>query len=53
MRRSRRRLTSRVVGTASPVDHEYLRSLGRQVLAYGEDLSVRRLSPQISALVVP
>src|SRR5208283_1273905 len=58
MRRCRRRLTSpavqlavvrgaRVIGTASPANHEYLRSLGAEPVAYGEGLveRVRALAP--------
>jgi NADPH:quinone reductase-like Zn-dependent oxidoreductase len=38
---------ARVVGTASPARHEYLRSLGAQPVAYGEGLAgrVRALAP--------
>jgi NADPH:quinone reductase-like Zn-dependent oxidoreductase len=38
---------ARVIGTASPANHEYLRSLGAEPLAYGEGLAgrVRALAP--------
>jgi NADPH:quinone reductase-like Zn-dependent oxidoreductase len=38
---------ARVIGTASPANHEYLRSLGAEPVAYGEGLvgRVRTLSP--------
>ncbi len=38
---------ARVIGTASPANHEYLRSLGAEPLAYGEGLveRVRALAP--------
>jgi NADPH:quinone reductase-like Zn-dependent oxidoreductase len=38
---------ARVIGTASPVNHDYLRSLGAEPVAYGEGLSerVRALAP--------
>jgi NADPH:quinone reductase-like Zn-dependent oxidoreductase len=38
---------ARVIGTASPANHDYLRSLGAQPLAYGEGLGerVRALAP--------
>jgi NADPH:quinone reductase-like Zn-dependent oxidoreductase len=38
---------ARVIGTASPANHEYLRSLGAEPLAYGEGLAgrVRALVP--------
>src|ERR1700678_4029934 len=38
---------ARVIGTASPANHEYLRSLGAEPVAYGEGLveRVRALSP--------
>jgi NADPH:quinone reductase-like Zn-dependent oxidoreductase len=38
---------ARVIGTASPASHEYLRSLGAQPVAYGEGLAgrVRALAP--------
>jgi NADPH:quinone reductase-like Zn-dependent oxidoreductase len=37
----------RVIGTASPANHDYLRSLGAEPVAYGEDLAgrVRALVP--------
>jgi hypothetical protein len=39
---------ARVIGTASPANHEYLRSLGAEPVAYGEGLveRVRALAPQ-------
>ena len=38
---------ARVIGTASPANHEYLRSLGAEPVAYGEGLieRVRALAP--------
>src|ERR1700734_3527461 len=38
---------ARVIGTASPANHDYLRSLGAQPVAYGEGLAgrVRALAP--------
>jgi NADPH:quinone reductase-like Zn-dependent oxidoreductase len=38
---------ARVIGTASPANHDYLRSLGAEPVAYGEGLvdRVRRLAP--------
>jgi NADPH:quinone reductase-like Zn-dependent oxidoreductase len=38
---------ARVIGTASPVNHEYLRALGAEPVAYGEGLTerVRALAP--------
>jgi NADPH:quinone reductase-like Zn-dependent oxidoreductase len=38
---------ARVIGTASPANHEYLRSLGAEPVAYGEGLAgrVRALAP--------
>ena len=38
---------ARVIGTASPANHEYLRSLGAQPVAYGQGLAgrVRALAP--------
>jgi NADPH:quinone reductase-like Zn-dependent oxidoreductase len=38
---------ARVIGTASPANHDYLRSLGAEPVAYGEGLSgrVRALAP--------
>jgi NADPH:quinone reductase-like Zn-dependent oxidoreductase len=38
---------ARVIGTASPANHEYLRSLGAEPVAYGEGLTerVRALAP--------
>ncbi|WTW99893.1 NADP-dependent oxidoreductase [Streptomycetaceae bacterium NBC_01309] len=38
---------ARVIGTASPVNHDYLRSLGAEPVAYGEGLveRVRELAP--------
>ncbi|GAA1954191.1 NADP-dependent oxidoreductase [Catenulispora subtropica] len=38
---------ARVIGTASPANHEYLRSLGAEPVAYGEGLTerVRSLAP--------
>jgi NADPH:quinone reductase-like Zn-dependent oxidoreductase len=38
---------ARVIGTASPANHEYLRSLGAEPVAYGEGLveRVRSLAP--------
>lgn len=38
---------ARVIGTASPVNHDYLRSLGAEPVAYGEGLAdrVRALAP--------
>ena len=38
---------ARVIGTASPANHDYLRSLGAEALAYGEGLAgrVRALAP--------
>src|SRR5580693_3166897 len=38
---------ARVIGTASPANHDYLRSLGAEALAYGEGLveRVRALAP--------
>ena len=38
---------ARVIGTASPANHEYLRSLGAEQVAYGEGLAdrVRALAP--------
>ena len=38
---------ARVIGTASPASHEYLRSLGAEPVAYGEGLAgrVRALAP--------
>ena len=38
---------ARVIGTASPANHEYLRSLGAEPVAYGEGLAgrVRSLAP--------
>jgi NADPH:quinone reductase-like Zn-dependent oxidoreductase len=38
---------ARVIGTASPANHEYLRSLGAEPVAYGEGLAerVRALVP--------
>jgi NADPH:quinone reductase-like Zn-dependent oxidoreductase len=38
---------ARVIGTASPANHEYLRSLGSEPVAYGEGLAgrVRALAP--------
>jgi len=38
---------ARVIGTASPANHEYLRSLGAEPVAYGQGLveRVRRLAP--------
>jgi NADPH:quinone reductase-like Zn-dependent oxidoreductase len=38
---------ARVIGTASPANHEYLRSLGAEPVAYGEGLveRVRVLAP--------
>lgn len=37
-----------VIGTASPVNHEYLRELGVEPVAYGEGLTerIRRVAPQ-------
>ena len=39
---------ARVIGTASPANHEYLRSLGAEPVAYGEGLveRVRALAPE-------
>jgi NADPH:quinone reductase-like Zn-dependent oxidoreductase len=39
---------ARVIGTASPANHEYLRSLGAEPIAYGESLveRVRELEPE-------
>ena len=39
---------ARVIGTAGPVNHEYLRSLGADPVAYGEGLAerVRALAPE-------
>jgi NADPH:quinone reductase-like Zn-dependent oxidoreductase len=39
---------ARVIGTASPANHDYLRSLGAQPVAYGEGLveRVRALAPE-------
>ena len=38
---------ARVIGTASPANHDYLRSLGAEAVAYGSELveSVRALAP--------
>jgi len=38
---------ARVIGTASPANHDYLRSLGAEPVAYGEGLAgrVRALAP--------
>jgi NADPH-dependent curcumin reductase CurA len=38
---------ARVIGTASPANHEYLRSLGAEPVAYGEGLveRIRALAP--------
>ena len=38
---------ARVIGTASPANHEYLRSLGAEPIAYGDGLAerVRALAP--------
>ncbi|GAB3560847.1 NADP-dependent oxidoreductase [Spelaeicoccus albus] len=38
---------ARVIGTASPANHEYIRSLGAEAVAYGEGLTerVRALAP--------
>ena len=41
---------ARVIGTASPANHEYLRELGAEPVAYGEGLveRVRALAPEES-----
>src|SRR6202034_2259918 len=45
---------ARVIGTASPANHEYLRSLGADPVAYGEGLvgRVRALAPGVVGLAL-
>ncbi|WP_348652570.1 NADP-dependent oxidoreductase [Streptomyces sp. WMMC500] len=43
----------RVIGTASPGNHDYLRSLGAEPVAYGEGVGarVRELAPDVNAVL--
>ncbi|AZM45868.1 NADPH:quinone reductase [Streptomyces sp. WAC 06738] len=43
----------RVIGTASPANHDYLRSLGAEPVAYGEGVGarVRELAPDVDAVL--
>lgn len=45
---------ARVIGTASPANHDYLRELGAEPVAYGDDLveAVRELAPDGVQVVV-